>query len=131
MASSRPVRDRVLILARPVLGRRIEDVLRGAGYEVHRTPDGANLSRLVTQLQPNLVIVALDLPWLDPLDVAYDLAKQPRSVMVLLLGDEPAVVKVDGLLQLPASIEAPALIGEVGRLLGDGPVPPQTSLGPG
>ena len=118
MASPQTGRDRVIILARPALGRRVEGILRDGGYEVHRTPDGAHLTSLVSQLQPRLVIVALDLPWVNALHVAQGLAERPRSVPVLLLGDDREATMVNGMARLPFSVDAEVLTREVRRLLG-------------
>ena len=50
---------RILVLAKPTLGRSLETILRGADYEVHRIPDARLLDITVTRLRPHVVITSL------------------------------------------------------------------------
>jgi DNA-binding response OmpR family regulator len=83
---TRPMR--ILVVARPALGRRIELVLRTDGHEVHRTPDPSATEQLAARLHPQAVVVALDLPWGDALAAAERLRDGDRPVPVLLVGNE-------------------------------------------
>jgi DNA-binding response OmpR family regulator len=53
--------------------------LRPAGYEVHRTPDARNAPSIVRRLRSDLVVVALNLPWLDAVDGGESLRCPRRS----------------------------------------------------
>jgi CheY-like chemotaxis protein len=94
---------RILVLARPAIGRRLEVVLRSAGHEVYRTPDPAAAERLATKLHVEVVVVALDLPWGDALAAAEHLRDGERPVPVLLLGNE---TPRDGFPRLPVGADA-------------------------
>lgn len=108
---------RVLIVARPVLGRKVEVALRSAGHEVHRTPDPSAAEQLVARLRPNAVVVALDLPWGDALAAAHRLRDGMRPVSVLVLGNDGHGSGQDGFARLPLDIDAPELRAAVADLL--------------
>lgn len=87
MEVSPDVAARILVIARPALGRKIELALRLAGHEVYRTPDPSAAERLVARLRPHLAVVALDLPWGDAEDAIAQLSTARRAIPVLILGD--------------------------------------------
>ena len=109
---------RIIVMARPARGRRLEATLRGAGYEVHRTPDGEDLTRLVTRLRPHAVILALDIPWIDALDVVQPMIAGARSVPVLLLGEAEDDPRLDGHPRLPLEVNPARLLAAIGSLVG-------------
>ena len=108
---------RVVVVARPQLGRSIEGTLRAAGYEVHRTPDGLNLDALAARLRPHLIIVALDLPWVDVIEVVGLGSKDEASASILLLGDGGSDPRLDGTPRLPLPVEPAVLLATVDGLL--------------
>ena len=87
MDVSPDVTARILVIARPALGRKIEVALRLAGHEVYRTPDSSAAERLVLQLRPQVAVVALDLPWGDAEGAIARLSSSRRAIPVLVLGD--------------------------------------------
>jgi DNA-binding response OmpR family regulator len=109
--------SRILVVARPGLGRAVEAALRGAGYEVHRTPGEADLAVPAARLRPALVVVALDLPWADALGAARPLLAGPRPVPVLLLGEPGDDARADGMPCLPLAIDAARLRAAVVALV--------------
>lgn len=80
---------RILVIARPALGRKIEAALKIAGHQVYRTPDPSTAAQLETQLRPQLAVVALDLPWGDAEGAIARLCSSRRDIPVLVLGDCP------------------------------------------
>jgi DNA-binding response OmpR family regulator len=116
MVRLQPDHYRILVLARPSVSRRLELVLQGVGYEVHRTPDASNLAELVARLHPALVIVSLDSPWFDEADVLRSLAAGPRPVPILLLGDERDDVGVRGAIRLPVAVDNATLVATANQL---------------
>ena len=109
---------RIIVMARPARGRRLGATLRGAGYEVHRTPDDGDLARLVARLRPHAVIVTLDIPWIDALDVVQPMIAGARSVPVLLLGEAEDDPRLEGHPRLPLEVNAARLLAAIGRLVG-------------
>jgi CheY-like chemotaxis protein len=108
---------RIVVMARPAFGRTVEHILRGAGYEVHRTPDDGILHSLVTRLRPHLVIIDLNIPWSDAAELVHDLIKRPRPVPVLLLGDAEGDPRLDGVPRLPLVVDATLLLAAVSSLI--------------
>jgi hypothetical protein len=87
MDESPDVAARVLVIARPALGRKIEMALRMAGHEVYRTPDPSATESLVARLRPRIVIVALDLPWGDAEGAVARLCSSRHALPVIVLGE--------------------------------------------
>ncbi len=108
---------RIVIMARPALGRAVEEILRGAGNEVHRTPGDGDLRSLVARLRPHLVIVALDIPWVDAIAAVQSLLDGSRRVSVLLLGTARSDPRLDGVVRLPVPVDPRTLLSEVNGLL--------------
>jgi DNA-binding response OmpR family regulator len=95
----------------------VEAALGAAGYEVHRTPGGADLAVPAARLRPSLVVVALDLPWADALEAARPLLAGPRPVPVLLLGEPGDDARADGVPRLPLATDAAGLRAAVAGLV--------------
>src|SRR5215217_3523181 len=106
---------RILVVARPALGRRVEVALRSAGHEVHRTPDPSATERLAARLRPSAVVVALDLPWGDALAAAHRLQDHGRPMPVLVLGNDG--YGQNGFARLPLEADADELRAAVADLL--------------
>jgi DNA-binding response OmpR family regulator len=106
---------RIVVVARPSLGRQVEAILRGDGHEVYRTPDAAGVVSLVARVRPHLVIMALDIPWADSTAAPHRLANGFFQAPVLLIGE--ADVRVDGIPRLSSPIDGPSLRTTVSRLL--------------
>jgi DNA-binding response OmpR family regulator len=116
---------RILVLARPALGRAVAATLGDAGYEVYRSPDAANLGAVAARVSPRLIIVALDLPWVDALAAARLLPADRRRVPVLLLGEPNGGTLVGGLPHLPLPVDPARLLAVAGDLLATAaPAPP-------
>ena len=108
---------RILVIARPALGRMVEATLRGAGYEVYRTPGDLDFVVRVARLRPHMAIVALDLPWMDALEAVQPLIEEARPVPVLLLGEAQGDPRLDGVPRLPLAVDAALLLTTVSGLL--------------
>jgi hypothetical protein len=108
---------RIVVLARPGLGRRVEAILRSDGHEVYRTPDDGNLGALVSRLRPQLIIVALDIPWAGFQGSTQLLIEQMRPVPVLLLGEVEGDTQLDGIPRLPLAFDPWLLQAKVRGLL--------------
>jgi DNA-binding response OmpR family regulator len=116
---ARPVAPiRIVVVARPSLGRQVESILRGDGHEVYRTPDAAGVVSLVARVRPHLVIVALDIPWADSEEAPHRLANGLFQAPVLLIGEADDDVRVDGVPRLSSPIDGPSLRTTVSRLVG-------------
>ena len=108
---------RILVVARPSDGRPVEAVLRGAGYEVHRTPVDADLELLVWRLRPHLVIIALNIPWGEGVTAVQPLLEGAWPRSILLLGETASDARVVGLPRLPLGVEPGRLLAAVNCLL--------------
>lgn len=56
---------RMLIIAEPDLGRKLESSLHGSGWSIYRSPDIESLSSTLSAVQPHMLLVGLDAPWFD------------------------------------------------------------------
>lgn len=110
---------RILVVSRPVAGRRLKTTLQSAGYEVHRTPSDDDLLGLVTRLHPHLVIVALDLPWGDAEAALQLLLDRAWSGALLCFGEARGDVVGTNIPSLPLDVEDAALLSIVRAILGD------------
>ena len=117
MYGSHAVTARIVVLAPPTVGRRVDVILRSVGYEVHRTPDDGNLGHLVARLRPRLVIVTLDIRWVNAVEAVHPLLAGTRPVPVLLLGEEQGDPRLDGVPRLPLAVDAALLLTTVRGLL--------------
>jgi hypothetical protein len=108
---------RILVIARPALGRRIELALRSAGHEIHRTPDPSSAQSLAARLRPRAAVVALDLPWGDAVAAAYQLCHGERAIPVLMLGDFFEDDTWYGSSRLPLNVDAAEIQEAVAELL--------------
>jgi DNA-binding response OmpR family regulator len=117
VATQTEIPSRILVVARPALGRAITGTLDGAGHEVHRTPDAANATGLVRRLRPDLVVIGLDLPWYDGVLAALRLTAGAPEVPLLLVGETSADPRVSTLPRLPSDVDADGLRDAVSELL--------------
>jgi DNA-binding response OmpR family regulator len=108
---------RILVIARPALGRDIEIALRSAGHEIHRTPDPSSAQSLSARLRPRAAVVALDLPWGDAVAAAHQLAHGARAIPVLVLGDYLREDASNGFAHLPLGVDATDIRDAVAELL--------------
>jgi hypothetical protein len=108
---------RILVVARPVLGRKVEMALRSAGHEVHRTPDPSAAERLAARLRPGAVVVALDLSWGDALEAANRMHDGKQRMPVLVLGNDRHGGCQNGFPHLPLDTDAGKLRAAVADLL--------------
>ena len=112
-----PTPSRMLVVARPSLGRSIAAMLDEDGYEVHRTPDAANAPALLRSLKPALVVISMDLPWHDGVATARRLLAAAPDVPVLLVGETAADPRAATLPRLPSDVDADELRTAVSDLL--------------
>ena len=104
---------RILVVARPSLGRSVAAALTAAGHQVHRSPRPADLAALVRSLEPDAALVSLDLPWADPRELAAELRARPHPIPVLLIGD----CQDDALPQIGADADPEQLRARVNALI--------------
>jgi CheY-like chemotaxis protein len=116
--SARPVAPtRILVVARPARSRAVGDALAGTGYTVNRTPSADDLAGLVARLGPELVVIALDLPWSDTRAAVRQLRERARPVTVLLLTDDELPASLADLPHLPLATDAALLRATVVDLI--------------
>jgi DNA-binding response OmpR family regulator len=108
---------RILVVARPDLGRVLAGALRAGGYEVYRTPGDSDLFAVVARLRPHLTIVALDLPWVDAREIVQPLRAGPTAAPLLLLGEADAGSVIDDTPRLPLTVDAAQLLAAVALLV--------------
>lgn len=105
------------MVSRPLDGRPIEAVLRGAGYEVHRTPLDGDLESLVLSLRPRLVMIALNLPWGNATTAVQRLVDRDWAGSILLLEAAGTVAPWPGLPRLPLGVGPNLLLETIDRLI--------------
>ena len=76
--------SRILVIARPPLARRTIDALAPEGYELHHSPCHC-VAVLRWPFAPNLAVISLEMPWLEPLALAAELGSSACPMPVLLL----------------------------------------------
>ena len=111
---------RILVIAQPELGRRLEQHLRAAGWSVYRSPDPSLISEMVRSLKPNLLIVGLDAPWFDRETLSKLLAATDCETPVLALTDDSPAEGAGLATFLPVSIEPQLLLIEMARAIASG-----------
>jgi hypothetical protein len=79
--------SRVVVLAHPAVGRKVENILHRSRHKVHRTPDDCHLRHLVARPRPDLVITALDIPRIGAAAVMHHLITRARTIPALVLGE--------------------------------------------
>jgi CheY-like chemotaxis protein len=78
----------------PFVARRISDDLRGRGYEVRLARDAAELALQLRAIgQPDLMLIARDLPFIDGVRLTRALKAAPRlrHIPVVLMGDSLSI----------------------------------------
>jgi DNA-binding NtrC family response regulator len=109
---------RILVIAQPELGRRLEPYLRAAGWSVYRSPDMSLIADTVRSVKPRILIVGLDAPWFDQETLAKLLAATACETPVLALTDVPPGEDAESATFLPASIEPQLLLLEMAKAIG-------------
>jgi hypothetical protein len=109
--------SRILVIARPALGRYIEIALRAVGHEIYRTPDPSSAESLAARLRPRAAVVALDLPWGDAAAAADILAHGERAIPVLVLGEFCGHDVQNGFLHLPSTVDGTTIQEAMADLL--------------
>ena len=108
---------RILVIAQPELGRRLERYLRAAGWSVYRSPDTSLIAETVRSVKPRMLIVGLDAPWFDQQTLAKLLAATACETPVLALTDVPPGQNAELATFLPVSIEPQMLLLEMARAI--------------
>jgi DNA-binding NtrC family response regulator len=108
---------RILVIAQPELGRRLEQYLRAAGWSVYRSPDMSSIAETVRSVKPHMLIVGLDAPWFDRETLAKLLAATACETPVLALTDLSPGQDVGLATFLPASIEPQLLLTEMAKAI--------------
>ena len=108
---------RILVIAQPELGRRLEQYLRAAGWSVYRSPDTSLIEEMVRSVKPRILIVGLDAPWFDQETLAKLLAATACETPVLALTDVPSGQDAELATFLPVSIEPQLLLMEMAKAI--------------
>jgi two-component system, cell cycle response regulator DivK len=107
--------DPILVVDDNPANRRLAQVvLEGAGYEVHGVPDAENALTAVASLHPTLILMDIQLPGLDGLELTRRLKADPATQDIVILattayampGDELKATEAgcDGYLTKPIDI---------------------------
>lgn len=75
----------------------VQDYLRAAGYEVSSTDDGLEAVRLFNEFRPNLLILDINLPSMDGLEVATFLRKSSDVYIIMLTARSDESDQITGL----------------------------------
>jgi DNA-binding response OmpR family regulator len=118
VASPTMERTRIVIIARPTLGRLMADHLAASGYEVYRTPSASDVTALHDRIRPHLAIIALDLLGHDGVAAALHLRAETRGTPVLLLGDATGDERAHDLPILTSAADPTILLATVASMLG-------------
>src|SRR6478735_8790308 len=108
---------RILVIAQPELGRRLEPFLRAAGWTVYRSPDTSLIAETVRSVKPRLLIAGLDAPWFDKETLTRLLAATSCETPVLALTDVLTGQDAKLATFLPASIEPRLLLTEMEKAI--------------
>jgi hypothetical protein len=76
---------RILIIAEPDLGRRLEAFLRESGWSTYRSPDIQSLPTTLSSVQPHLLVVGLDAPWFDVTALDYLVSASEWRIPIIAL----------------------------------------------
>jgi DNA-binding response OmpR family regulator len=108
---------RIVIIARPTLGRVVAENLSTDGYEVYRTPSASNIAQLRDRIRPHLAIIALDLLGHDGIAAALELRAESHTTPVLLLGDATGDHRADDMPILSSAADSVNLRVTVASML--------------
>jgi len=128
-------RERIVIVDDSPLNLRITQLIfEKAGYEVHTAVDGADALKVITDFMPQLVLMDIQLPGIDGLEVTRQLRNDPanNSLIVLALtaysmkGDERRALEAgcDGYIAKP--IDTQTLTATIRSFLDKKRTVPQT-----
>jgi CheY-like chemotaxis protein len=107
--------DPILVVDDNAANRRLAQVvLEGAGHEVHGVPDAENALAAVASLHPTLILMDIQLPGLDGLELTRRLKADPatRDIVILattayaMSGDEAKATEAgcDGYMTKPIDV---------------------------
>jgi CheY-like chemotaxis protein len=114
----RPVADnRILVVDDNAANRRLaQAVLEGAGHEVHGVGDAENALVAVGSLHPRLILMDIQLPGIDGLELTRRLKADPATQDIVIVattayampGDEQKAIEAgcDGYVTKPIDIHA-------------------------
>ena len=110
---------------RPSSRELIRTVLEGSGYSVSEAVDGREAVELARRVNPDLIIVDLQMPFLDGLGVLQELRRDPRfaSVPIVALtasamqGDREKAIQAGFNEYITKPVNLRTLREEVSRLL--------------
>lgn len=117
MVSMAIERNRIVVIARPALGRLVSEHLSAAGFEVYRTPSASGMTALHDRIRPHLAIVSVDLLGHDGITAALSLREETHGLPVLLLGEASGDHRVHDL-PILSSADATSLLSTVIGMLG-------------
>ena len=104
---------RIVVIAQPELGRRLESHLRAAGWSVYRSPDITAISEILRSVRPKALIVGLDAPWFDEMTLPRLLEAAESQTHLLALTDVHAGLDSDRIIVLPTATDPNIVLREV------------------
>lgn len=104
---------RIVVIAQPELGRRLESHLRAAGWSVYRSPDDSAVSEILRSVRPQALIIGLDAPWFNDETLPRLLEHLETNTRLLALTDGHADLASDRLIVLPATTDPATVLDEV------------------
>jgi len=104
---------RIVVIAQPELGRRLESHLRAAGWSVYRSPDITAIAEILRSVRPKALIVGLDAPWFDEETLPRLLEVAESQTHLLALTDTHAELGSDRIVVLPTATDPTVVLQEV------------------
>ena len=104
---------RIVVIAQPELGRRLESHLRAAGWSVYRSPDIPAISEILRSVRPKALIVGLDAPWFDDKTLPRLFEAAETQTHLLALTDAHADLASDRIVVLPTATDPTVVLREV------------------
>lgn len=104
---------RIVVIAQPELGRRLESHLRAAGWSVYRSPDITAIAEILRSVRPKALIVGLDAPWFDEKTLPRLLEAAESQTHLLALTDMHAELDSNRIIVLPTATDPNVVLREV------------------
>jgi hypothetical protein len=84
-ANASPEPPRLLLVARPAVGRPLAARLRHASYTVFRSPGESSLPKVIERVRPRLLLLVVPVPWLEieAVHQARRISRWPVPLLVL------------------------------------------------
>lgn len=127
------MKSRVLLIEDNEANRHLATfLLEKAGCEVHHAADGARGLSLAASVQPELIVLDIQMPEMDGYEVAARLQRNPRTAGIPILvvtsyaqaGDRQRALALGAADYLEKPFEPDDFVARVSQLLAPGPTTP-------